>query len=126
MWSASAAPAVALGLLLAWATRPGGADLLGHLRAAAPAVARRKAGVVDRVRVRVAPYLMRSAGLRVVDWGLFSLAYVGDWVDYQYLYVGCLNHWVLVGWWLDPASPRYPHLFPEKAGVAAGGGAAPG
>lgn len=113
-FAATAAPAVVLGLLLAWATRPGAVELVGQMRAAAPEVARRKEGVVERVRVRMAPYLVRLQAMRVSDWGLFSIATVGDWVDYQYLYLGALNRWWLVGWWLDPASPRYPHLFPEK------------
>lgn len=124
--TATAAPAVALGLLLAWATRPGAAELVGQMHAAAPAVARRKEGVVERVRVRVAPYLVRLQAMRVSDWGLFSVATVGDWVDYQYLYLGALNRWWLVGWWLDPESPRYPHLFPEKRRGGDGGTAGVG
>jgi hypothetical protein len=100
-WMIPAAwPWVAMCAVVAYATRPNLASFRQFLRERAPDVARRKTELVDRIRARLAPYLMGLCDPPTVhDYGLFTIVSARDYADYVYVYFGFLSRWVLLGWY---------------------------
>lgn len=53
----------------------------------------------DKLRAKMAPYVMGLRPPTLDDYGLFSVVTVVDHADYVYLYAGFLSRWVLLGWY---------------------------
>lgn len=100
-WSVPAAwPWLAVFSLIAYATRPDRSSFRQFLRDRAPDVARRKTELFDRLRARLAPYMMGLCDPPVVhDYNFFTLISVRDYADYVYVYFGFLGRWLLLGWY---------------------------
>lgn len=93
-------PWVAVLAVVAYGTRPDLASFRQFLKERAPEVARRKTEFVDRLRARLAPYMMGLLDAPVVsDYGMFTVISVTDYADYVYVYFGFLSRWVLLGWY---------------------------
>ena len=82
-----------------FATRPDRDSFLAWARACAPKVAERKKIIGDKIRARLAPYVMRFRPLYLNDYGLFSVVTFKDHADYVYVYAGFLSRWCLLGWY---------------------------
>ncbi|GJQ12441.1 hypothetical protein GpartN1_g4311.t1 [Galdieria partita] len=93
---------VALIGLLLFATNPSEASFLQWIKTQAPILARHKEAKIDKLRVRIAPYLFNLQDWTVWNVGICTVIHVRDFADYVYIYVGLLGRWVLLGWWKDP------------------------
>ncbi|EME30496.1 uncharacterized protein Gasu_21690 [Galdieria sulphuraria] len=93
---------VALIGLLLFATNPSEASFLQWIKTQAPILARHKEAKIDKLRVRIAPYLFNLQDWTIWNVGICTVIHVRDFADYVYIYVGILGRWILLGWWKDP------------------------
>ncbi|KAK4525762.1 hypothetical protein GAYE_SCF16G3671 [Galdieria yellowstonensis] len=93
---------VALIGLLLFATNPGEASFLQWIKTQAPILARHKEAKIDKLRVRIAPYLFNLQDWKLWNCGICTIIHVRDFADYVYIYLGILGRWILLGWWKDP------------------------
>ncbi|PXF40967.1 hypothetical protein BWQ96_09322 [Gracilariopsis chorda] len=84
---------------ICFATRPDLHNFLACVTERAPQLAKRKTLLLDRIRVRLAPYIMKVRQPVLYDCGLFSVLTVVDHADYVYVYAGALSRWCLLGWY---------------------------
>lgn len=101
--------------MLLFATRPDVDSFVRWVKAYAPKVADRKERWVDRARTRLTPYLMEvgrgfdGMGWRRIgdifkipalrDYGICSVVVMQDYGGYEYVYLGGLGRWCLLGWY---------------------------
>ena len=110
-----------LSLMVLYSTRPNMNSFVGWVAECAPKVAKKKDKLMDRVRTRMTPILMqvgigvdslgweRAAGMlklpTLKDYGICCLVFMQDYGGYEYVYLGGLGRWCLLGWY---------HLDDEK------------
>lgn len=101
VWMAPAyLPWIAIFAVVAYATRPNLGSFRAYIRERAPEVARKKTEIIDRVRARLAPYMLEvGSAPEVNDYGFFSIVSVRDYADYVYVYLGVFSRWILLGWY---------------------------
>lgn len=92
-------PWLATGAAVLFAARPDLDSFRMWTRRTAPKVAERKTLLVDKIRAKVAPYVMGLRPPVLDDYALFSVVTVVDHADYVYVYAGVLGRWCLLGWY---------------------------
>eukprot|EP00871_Galdieria_phlegrea_P004891 jgi/Galph1/5402/GphlegSOOS_G4065.1 len=107
----SSTGAIALIGLLLFGTNPGEANFLQWIKTQAPLLAKHKEAKIDKLRVRIAPYLFNLQDWTLWNLGVCTIIHVRDFADYVYIYIGILGRWVLLGWWKDPELKLFKDFF---------------